>query len=124
MQTDAYRLWFTRLVTFVVAALAAASVVYWGLKVWGQSTAAVPSAAVAEQMPAASSQAIARALGGGMAPAATVSAAAPAASRYSLVGVVVFHWTLVLTVAIGCIVVMVMKGPAYVADPYPPPGRE
>ena len=43
---------------------------------------------------------------------------------YSLVGVVVFHWTLVLTVAIGCIVVMVMKGPAYVADPYPPPGRE
>ena len=43
---------------------------------------------------------------------------------YSLVGVVVLHWTLVLTVSIGCIVVMVMKGPGYVADPYPPPGRE
>ena len=27
--------------------------------------------------------------------------------------------TAVLTVAIGCIVVAIMKGPAYVADPYP-----
>jgi hypothetical protein len=43
---------------------------------------------------------------------------------YSLIGVVVFHWTMVLTVAIGCIVVMIMKGPAYVADAYPPAGRE
>ena len=31
-------------------------------------------------------------------------------------GVIVFHWTLVITAAIGCVVVMVMKGPAYVAD--------
>jgi len=30
---------------------------------------------------------------------------------------------LVLTLAIGCAIVMVMKGPAYVADAYPPPGR-
>ena len=43
---------------------------------------------------------------------------------YSLIGVVVLHWTLVLTVGIGCIVVMVMEGPGYVADAYPPPGRE
>ena len=43
---------------------------------------------------------------------------------YVLVGVVILHWTLVLTLAIGCIVVMVMKGPAYVADAYPPPGRD
>ena len=28
-------------------------------------------------------------------------------------------WTAILTVAIGCIVVVVMKGPAYVADRYP-----
>lgn len=28
-------------------------------------------------------------------------------------------WTAVLTVAIGCVVVAIMKGPAYVADPYP-----
>jgi hypothetical protein len=30
--------------------------------------------------------------------------------------VVVFHWTAVFTVAIGCVVVMLMKGPGYVAD--------
>jgi hypothetical protein len=43
---------------------------------------------------------------------------------YQLAGLLLLHWTLVLTVAIGCVVVMVMKGPAYVADPYPPQGRE
>ena len=36
---------------------------------------------------------------------------------YVVVGVVIFHWTAVVTVAIGCIVVMLMKGPGYVADP-------
>ncbi len=88
MQTDAYRLWSTRIVTFAISALAAASVVYWGLKVWGLPTPAVPSAALVEQMPPVSSQAIARALGGGMAPVAMASTAAPAASRYDLIGVV------------------------------------
>lgn len=43
---------------------------------------------------------------------------------YRLIGLVVLHWTLVLTLAIGCFIVLVMKGPAFVADPYPPPGRE
>jgi hypothetical protein len=43
---------------------------------------------------------------------------------YQLVGLVVLHGTLVLTVAIGCAIVMLMKGPAYVADPYPPAGRD
>jgi hypothetical protein len=43
---------------------------------------------------------------------------------YRLAGVVALHWTLVLTVAIGCVVVMIMKGPAYGADPYPPEGRD
>ena len=28
-------------------------------------------------------------------------------------------WTAVFTVAIGCVIVVVMKGPAYVADAYP-----
>ena len=28
-------------------------------------------------------------------------------------------WTAVSTVAIGCVIVVLMKGPAYVADPYP-----
>ena len=54
----------------------------------------------------------------------------PAAERdlllltYRVVGLVVLHWTLVLTVAIGCVIVMLMKGPAFVADAYPPPGRD
>ena len=38
---------------------------------------------------------------------------------YVVAGVVVLHWTVVLTLAIGCIIVMLMKGPAYVADAYP-----
>jgi hypothetical protein len=42
---------------------------------------------------------------------------------YTMAGVVMLHWTLVLTVAIGCFIVRVMKGPAYVADAYPMPER-
>jgi hypothetical protein len=38
---------------------------------------------------------------------------------YVALGAVIFHWTMVLTLAIGCFIVMVMKGPAYVADAYP-----
>lgn len=37
---------------------------------------------------------------------------------YMVGGVVVFHWSMVATVAIGCVIVMVMKGPGYVADGY------
>lgn len=37
---------------------------------------------------------------------------------YFVWGVLVFHWIMVLTVGIGCIIVMVMKGPGYVADGY------
>lgn len=37
---------------------------------------------------------------------------------YTMIGLVSFHWTLVATVAIGCFIVRVMKGPAYVADAY------
>jgi hypothetical protein len=40
---------------------------------------------------------------------------------YTMAGVVAVHWTLVLTVALGCFIVRVMKGPAYVADAYPLP---
>jgi hypothetical protein len=35
---------------------------------------------------------------------------------YMVAGVVIFHWTAVFTIAIGCVVVMLMKGPGYVAD--------
>lgn len=37
---------------------------------------------------------------------------------YVLGGVVLFHWTMVITVGIGCIIVIIMKGPGYVADGY------
>ena len=42
---------------------------------------------------------------------------------YVMWGVVSLHWTLVLTLALGCFIVRVMKGPAYVADAYPLPER-
>lgn len=42
---------------------------------------------------------------------------------YTMVGVVVLHWTLVLTLALACFIVRVMKGPAYVADAYPLPSE-
>ena len=37
---------------------------------------------------------------------------------YVIGGVVVFHWSMVLTAGIGCVIVIVMKGPGYVADGY------
>ena len=35
------------------------------------------------------------------------------------ISLIVLHWTVVFTVAIAAFIVLVMKGPAYVADPYP-----
>jgi hypothetical protein len=40
------------------------------------------------------------------------------------ISLVVLHWTLVLTLAIGCAIIIVMKGPAYVADAYEVPYRD
>lgn len=37
---------------------------------------------------------------------------------YAMIGLAVFVWIVVLTVAIGCVIVWLMKGPAYVADGY------
>ncbi len=37
---------------------------------------------------------------------------------YLMIGLVLFVWTMILTLAIGCIIVWLMKGPAYVADGY------
>ncbi|MGI9135237.1 MAG: hypothetical protein ACR2I0_15050 [Rhodoferax sp.] len=37
---------------------------------------------------------------------------------YIVAAVVLFHWTMVITVAIGCVIVMIMKGPGYAADSY------
>lgn len=36
----------------------------------------------------------------------------------AMIAVVVLVWTAALTIAIGCIIVWLMKGPAYVADGY------
>jgi uncharacterized membrane protein len=35
---------------------------------------------------------------------------------FAMWGLVILFWTMVLTVTIGCIIVWLMKGPAYVAD--------
>lgn len=35
---------------------------------------------------------------------------------FVMVGMVIFIWTLAVTVSIGCVIVWLMKGPAYVAD--------
>ncbi len=40
------------------------------------------------------------------------------------IALVVTLWTAILTVAIGCAVVWIMKGPAYVADGYPVSDRD
>ena len=37
---------------------------------------------------------------------------------YVVLGAILFHWSLVATIAVGCVIVMLMKGPAYVADAY------
>jgi hypothetical protein len=41
-----------------------------------------------------------------------------------VIAAVILHWTIVLTLAIGCFIVLVMKGPSYVADAYPLPDAE
>jgi hypothetical protein len=36
-----------------------------------------------------------------------------------LASVLVLHWTTVFTVALLCVIILIAKGPAYVADAYP-----
>ena len=38
---------------------------------------------------------------------------------FALIGAGIFHLTVMLTLAIGCVVVLIMKGPRYSADSYP-----
>jgi general secretion pathway protein C len=79
--------WWVGGATFLVWALTASGMVYWGLKLWPASGAAT-QAPVATAVPAAVSDpaALARALGAGAAPAAAVEV--NALSRFSLVGVI------------------------------------
>jgi general secretion pathway protein C len=84
MVSTVQSLWWTRLATLALAALAAGSAVYWVLK-WP----AVPLQVSAPEAPLAApvdGAAVARALGGGA--AAVAVEAAPASSRFVLVGVV------------------------------------
>lgn len=37
---------------------------------------------------------------------------------FLMIGIAVFVWSAALTVGIGCVIVWLMKGPAYVADGY------
>ena len=88
MQTDAYRLWSTRIVTFALSGLAVASTLYWGLKGWSPVTPSNAPAVVLVQSSPVTPQAVARALGGGLVQAQSAAQAPPAISRYVLVGVV------------------------------------
>lgn len=38
---------------------------------------------------------------------------------YTVIGLTVLYWTLLLTLGLGCVVVLIMKGPAYIADRHP-----
>jgi len=61
-----------------------------------------------------------------LSPDAADGARDPASLRFEfvLIGIVVLHWTLVLTAAIGCAIVILMKGPIYTADSYPMPDAD
>lgn len=41
-----------------------------------------------------------------------------------VISLIILHWTVVFTVGIAAFIVMMMKGPAYVADAYPLPEAE
>lgn len=85
MQTNSLPLWRLRAVTLLLAALAAASAAYWGLKLGlrGSVAASVPSA---EGAAALDARAVVRALGGDLSPGQT-SVAAPTRNPYVLMGV-------------------------------------
>ena len=91
MYSSTHSIWWPRVSAAVLAAFAAGSAVYWGLK-WPGSEPVAPAAVVAmadEALPS-DPQVLARALGGGNAPAAAPAAPAVVnpASRMALVGVV------------------------------------
>ena len=53
-----------------------------------------------------------------------VSAKLRMSLEIALASLVILYWTIVLTVALGCVIVMIAKGPAYVADAYPLPDAD
>jgi len=89
MQTHSHRVWWLRIATFLVAALAAASAAYWVLK-WTGGTPTVPLLPAAPGMshgPQSDPQVVARLLGGGQ-QTVVAALADSAASRFKLIGVI------------------------------------
>jgi len=83
MSVNLHSVWWSRLVTFSLAALLAASAGYWVLR-WPQPAVLPPLAAGALEPAAPDTQALARMLGQAAAP---VAAAVAPAGRYALTGV-------------------------------------
>jgi len=89
MKTPSLKLWWLRLATFLLAALAAASAVYWVLK-WTAGAPAVPRLPAAPsiaQTAQSDPQVVARLLGGGQ-KTVVATLAESAASRFKLMGVI------------------------------------
>ena len=88
MKTQSLSLWWLRIVTFLLAALAAASAAYWVLK-WSAPASANRTSAAAlnfSRTAQTDPQVVARLLGGGQ--KAVVGLVESAASRFKLIGVV------------------------------------
>ena len=91
MPTQPPKLWWLRIATFLLAALASASAAYWALK-W---SATAPPASSATLIVASASpsdpQVVARLLGGGLGGSAALAGAASAVPVKSLAGVDIVH---------------------------------
>jgi general secretion pathway protein C len=88
MVSDRAGNWTVRSVTLLVWAVAAASAVYWGMKIAGSDPSVPRVAAASRQPPPADPVLVARLLGHTAGPGAPAATAAPAVSRFQLVGVV------------------------------------
>lgn len=88
MQTLAPSIWWPRGVSFVLAALAAASATFWALQVSAVNTATTASVAATAGPVIIDTAAVARALGGGAGAAPTAAVSISLASRFAMLGVV------------------------------------
>lgn len=86
MKTALLSLWWLRIATFSLAALAAASATYWVLKWQATAPSTLTAAVVYTAPPAADPQIVARVLGGGQASPST-KLVSSAASHFKLSGV-------------------------------------
>ena len=86
MKTATLSLWWLRIATFLLAALAAASATYWVLKWQATRPSNLTAAVVYTAPPAADPQLVARLLGGGQA-SSSATLVSSAASHFKLSGV-------------------------------------